>query len=355
MRHKASWSAAILTRGLVLSFLCSALPLAGQPDPETALLFESQDPLDMTLLLDVETVRHDIGDDHSYHAATFLFSSTDRATPALPLRIRTRADFRRRPENCDFPPLRLNFRKRDVVGTLFANQDKLKLVNHCRDFDPQFEQHVLLEYLIYKGLNVLTPESFRVRLIAMTYSDFSNNTPSITRPAFIIEDENQLAERSMSSVDERNPAPRKAFDPEALALFYLYQYLIGNIDWDYEYPRNLVNIRRKKGGDVIAVPFDFDLAQIVGQARGDDFPMIGSKALRHVLFHDLCLTREELASSIDRFLSKKDDLIAIFSSHQLLTDASISHAMWYVDRFYRVLEDEALIEREFIQPCRSDS
>ncbi len=33
---------------------------------------------------------------------------------------------------CEFPPLRFNFLTRDTEQTVFAGQDKLKLVTHCR-------------------------------------------------------------------------------------------------------------------------------------------------------------------------------------------------------------------------------
>ena len=49
-----------------------------------------------------------------------------------PVKIRLRGHSRVRV--CDFPPLRLNF-PADVDGqSVFAGQDKLKLVTHCRNY-----------------------------------------------------------------------------------------------------------------------------------------------------------------------------------------------------------------------------
>ena len=36
-------------------------------------------------------------------------------------------------EVCDMPPLKLDFERGELSGTLLANQNKLKLVTHCLD------------------------------------------------------------------------------------------------------------------------------------------------------------------------------------------------------------------------------
>ena len=46
------------------------------------------------------------------------------------IRVRVRGKSRLRV--CDFPPLRLNFAEGATEQTIFAGQDKLKLVTHCR-------------------------------------------------------------------------------------------------------------------------------------------------------------------------------------------------------------------------------
>ena len=56
--------------------------------------------------------------------------------------IRTRGLFRR--ENCDLPPLQLNFKKKQVKGTLLAGQDKLKIVAPC-GHGAEWQQKVILE------------------------------------------------------------------------------------------------------------------------------------------------------------------------------------------------------------------
>ena len=46
----------------------------------------------------------------------------------------------------------------------------MKVVTHCNN-SKVYSEYVLKEYLIYKIYNILSPVSFRVRLIRMKYVD----------------------------------------------------------------------------------------------------------------------------------------------------------------------------------------
>jgi hypothetical protein len=68
-------------------------------------------------------------------------------TAPLSTLVRARGNFWHR--NCDFPPITLNFRRSQVEGTLFEQQNKLKMVNHYK-ITRQYEQAVLREYLAFR-------------------------------------------------------------------------------------------------------------------------------------------------------------------------------------------------------------
>jgi hypothetical protein len=75
----------------------------------------------------------------------------------LDVSIRIRGNFRK--EYCELPPLRLNFKKSQVKGTLFKGQDKLKLVAPCQH-GLESQQKLLLEYLAYRTYEILTDYCF---------------------------------------------------------------------------------------------------------------------------------------------------------------------------------------------------
>ena len=72
-------------------------------------LFESNELIELIVAFDMPAVLRDIGDDRKYHDAFLSYLDLNGDTIQLQIRIRTRGNFRRDPDNCDFPPLRFDF------------------------------------------------------------------------------------------------------------------------------------------------------------------------------------------------------------------------------------------------------
>ena len=58
-------------------------------------------------------------------------------------------------EQCRYPPLSIKLKKKQVKGTLFAGQDKLKLVTLCRD-TATYRRYLGQEYTIYRIYRLLS-------------------------------------------------------------------------------------------------------------------------------------------------------------------------------------------------------
>ena len=121
-----------------------------------------------------------------YHPGQWTYIDESGETNRLDVSIRIRGNFRR--EYCELPPMRLNFKKSQVKGTLFTGQDKLKLVAPCQH-GLESQQKLLLEYLAYRTFEILTDQSFGTRLIRLSYVDSDEAMRSWTDLAFVIEDD----------------------------------------------------------------------------------------------------------------------------------------------------------------------
>lgn len=112
-------------------------------------------------------------------------------TIELDLQVRARGNSRKR--ICVFPPLRLNFKKNQLEGTLFEGQDKLKLVIFCKKGDVS-KADVMEEYAAYRIFSLFSDISFRVRLVNITFSDTDGRLDKKLKQGFgfLIEPENQL-------------------------------------------------------------------------------------------------------------------------------------------------------------------
>jgi hypothetical protein len=114
--------------------------------PAFADLFDSEEPLAIKLAGPLSAVFRD-RDDPEYQDAELTYLDSVRGEVAVPLRVRVRG--KSRAELCDVPPLRLNFRRKDLADTVFAGENNLKLVTHC-ETSATYDQYLLLEYLTYR-------------------------------------------------------------------------------------------------------------------------------------------------------------------------------------------------------------
>lgn len=118
-----------------------------------------------------------------------------RGDRSFEVEVKARGHFRRKRGNCSFPPYRLNFKKKEVKGTIFDGLDKVKVVSHCRESRKSFERYIYREYLAYKTLNILTETSFSFRLLNIEYADSKGRYKPRQYSAFFIEPVEQLAKR----------------------------------------------------------------------------------------------------------------------------------------------------------------
>lgn len=289
-----------------------------------------------------------------YQPATLAYLDSSGANVNVPLRVRVRG--KSRAAMCSFPPLLLNFRTGDLAGTLLEGEDRLKLVTHC-DTRQSYDDYVLLEYLAYRVLNVLTPQSLRARLAAVSYTDSARERDLGTRRGILLEDEERFAERQGWTIVESPTVERAKYDAEALALLDVFQYLIGNTDWSAfagptgdECCHNVVPYARADG-TFVPVPYDFDASGIVDPPHAAPDERLRIRDVRQRLYRGRCRTPAELAPIFARFEEQKASIVALFDKDQGLDPAVATRARKYVEDFFAVLGDEPRRQKAFFDVC----
>ena len=162
-------------------------------------LFDRDDILKLTILSDFASLMNDRGEERSYHDGLLYYVNNSNDTIVRKVKIKTRGNFRRDPANCTYPPIMVKFGKLKSADSIFIDQSKLKLVTQCRQ-----ENYVLLEYLAYRINNLLTDQSYRIRLAHITYAELESKEPYFTRYAFFIENEKALAQRINAEIYKPN-------------------------------------------------------------------------------------------------------------------------------------------------------
>ena len=351
------------TRALVRGLLAAAMLMHAVAQTATAQeetgsqLFQSLEPLRLTINAPFNSIHRDRGDDREYQPATMLITDNNGQQAALDLEIRVRGKFRARKDICQNPPLRLNFKRNSLDNTVFEGEDKLKLVVQCKNSDA-YEQYLYLEYLNYRVYQLFTDNSLRVRMATVTYYDTERERDLGTRPAFFIEDEDLMGERTgMTQVkaDRLRPAD---YDAENLNLVALFQYFTGNTDWSAfsgpagdECCHNIIPYSRGSG-PMVPVPYDFDSTGMVDASYAQVADALPIRNVRQRLYRGVCQADNILQANVARFREKENEIRALFANQAGLSDRTLSSALNYVDLFYETINDPADLKKSIIDKCR---
>ena len=318
---------------------------------EAAPLFSSDEPLVITLRTDIKWLR-DVRSDSTETDGTVIFTDLDGSSVERPVEVRTRGNWRRDKRNCRFPPLRLDLPRSQMEGTVFEGQDKLKLVTPCHDSRDDYQRYVLKEYLVYRAYQRITPLSFRTRLVEITYEDTSEDYETRTKLAFLIESDEQMAERNgavYQDVEQFHPA---RMDAEAAVIASVFNFMVGFTDVSQTFFHNSKLIRTEDGR-YIPVGYDFDFSGAVNARYASPDPSLGLRRVTDRAYRGFCrpeLDREWIAGL---FLARRDAIRAEYESFDLLEEDRVEDMLEYYDDFYEILENEGRFERYVVRACRN--
>lgn len=292
-----------------------------------------------------------------YFPGQWSYTTDEGATQRLDISIRTRGIFRR--EYCQLPPLQLNFKKKQVKETLFAGQDKLKVVAPCKD-GPKSQQHVVLEYLAYRTFEILTDHSFGTRLIRLSYVDSDEKLPPWTDLTFVIEDDKDMAKRLDLTRLKVVSNDYDQLDLPRTALVELFQLLIANNDYSVlqaaegrECCHNSQILAPKDNADVrIPVPYDFDISGLVNAPYAAPPSYIPIRFVRTRYYRGLCQPAGNLDDAIATMQSKRDEINTLFESAKELEPKTKKKTLAFIEGFYEILDDPEKIETEILARCR---
>jgi hypothetical protein len=351
------------TVGAVGTFQLAAAVGPTRPASQERPLFTSHEVAELTIRAPLEDIFQHRGDESEEYAGVVVIHGPSAECDTVDVEIRTRGHSRLQKRICRFPPLRLDFPKSGVAGTLFEGQDKLKLVTHCQDDREEYEQYVLLESLIYRVYNTLTPLSFRVRQARITYEDTGESREAMTRYGFLIEHEEEVAERTGWSHIVAPLVPPDAIDPENLALVGVFQYMIGNVDWSAfqagpdasECCHNTKPIGTTVG-PVFTLPYDFDISGLVNARYANrlfsgNLEKMGLRNVRQRRYRGLCRSAAFWPSIFTEFNERRDEIEQLFRGQEGLETGVLEEALEYIGDFYDVINDEARVRREFERHC----
>ena len=342
-----------MTRFRPVLSLCLCIAVGPAFGSSADPLFQANDRLEIVIEAPWATFLREKSRDKNLDGILRVTDATG-AEQAFDVKVRARG--RSRHEYCDFPPIRLKFRRSKVKDTLFDQQHKLKLVSHCM-MSGSYEQLVLREYLAYRMLNTITDNSFRVRLMRVRYVDSEGRRDDITRYAFLIEHKKRLGKRLDTAERSVRKTSVDALDPAHLNVTSVFAFMVGNTDYspivgpDGKDCCHNIKLFGNRGELLLAIPYDFDQAGVVDAPYAVPNQRLGIRSVQQRVYRGRCGNNQHLEETLQLFQDRREEIYALIEQQEELKDSARKRVGNYIERFFEIIDDPRKVERQLEKRC----
>ena len=312
------------------------------------LLFASDDLLEMELYFNIPALLNDREKEQKFDAA-ILYYDSDSTKHELKTQIRVRGNFRRKEANCAFPPFSLYFDKANTANSIFEGQKKIKFVSHCNGGDM-----VLEEYLIYKTYAILTNNAYKVRLANINYVDFSGDVMTFNAFAFMLENTKKMGKRLDGKIIKPDSIYFEELNSRSVAMISLFQYLIGNTDWDFSMQKNFKYLERNDS-HIIPIAYDFDLAEVINSYYPTHESIFGKEAIERRTFKCIEIEKDVFFDAVNTMKSKKEQIYDLYLEFPYLSNTRKIEILNYYEEFFDKLKRKHKLYRELKKVCKNRS
>lgn len=315
-------------------------------------LFDKEFPIEIELLLPLDSIKAESCSDAHYYKAILRYTERGGEKISLKVRVKKRGNFRCDSRNCTQPPLMFNFSKKSVKGTLFENQDKLKLVLPCRPGRGKYQQYIQEELAVYKLYNELSPYSFKVRPVKLTLQDINRPLDTVTLYSFFIESEEAMALRLRGKILNATNVRQREFESFSMTRLSIFQFMIGNTDWSTTEPHNIVILSLNPFEPPVPVPYDFDWSGIINTPYSRPNSTLPITKVTERYYLGRCIGADTLYRVINEFKDKKASLIELITKEKMgLSEGSKIKMKDFLDEFFEMAEDKSWLLKRIDGEC----
>ena len=313
-------------------------------------LFEVNAPARVTLSFDLKAFSKNKNNDE-YQKALLGFEIAEADT-IITKEVRVKARGNSRKKRCTFPPTRLNINNSHVENKYLEETKNIKLVTHCKN-SIVYEKYILKEYLVYKLFNVISPNSFRVRLLSVDYIDTGNKGKDVNTWAFLIEPEGLLDQRLGGIKIDQDNLSQKFMEPKDMVRLTLFNYMIGNTDFAVTRRHNVKIMMPEDVTKKLAVPipYDFDYSGLVNATYAVPFEGLGLKSVKERYYLGSCANEAVIPEILEEFKTKKEALFQVINEIDYLPERERKYMIDYLNEFFRLADQKRFIENNLLSTC----
>ncbi len=280
--------------------------------------------------------------DEKYQTAVLKYKNQAGEEKVYTAEVRPRGKTRK--EICLHPPIKLKIKKSVLTSEGYLPHNEMKIVWECKP-SGAFEQFIYKEYLAYRLYNLITPASFRAKMVKINLVDTNNPEKVTEKIGFIVEDEEQVAERLASTLMEEKPTDARQFARQHFLNFVFYEYMIGNTDWAFGNSHNARFFQHASTKKVIPVPYDFDYSGLVNAPYAIPHESLPIKEVRERYFKGGSVASPEGAMLRKHFLQSKTVVLDFIKKLDFLDKYHKDDVLQYITDFYKEIEDERQFNR----------
>jgi hypothetical protein len=206
-------------------------------------------------------------------------------------------------------------------------------------------------------LNTLTEQSYRVRLLEVTYVD-QEKGKSKQSFAFLIEPSKHLARRvGMKKLKVASIAASQLLGQE-MNLVSLYQFLVGNTDWAAtqggleECCHNGKLFSSAPEAAAVYVPYDLDMTGYVEPSYAIPSEKVNLSSVRNRRYRGYCQNNDYLAENVSGFNEHRDEIVQLVSADIGLSRRQLKNNLKYINSFYELINDEGRLTKHVERFCR---
>lgn len=320
-------------------------------DAEARVLFQSKTQLEFQLVGNYKVISKDRDTlSTKEYWGEVRMKDAAGADVKYPVQLRTRGHYRLANRNCSFVPLRLDFKKDSVKGTVFDGHDKLKLVTHCQS-NARYDEYMVREWLAYEVHNLITPRSYRARLAKITYVDSATGTPIETRNGVLLEHEDDVAKRMEGEVVEIRRALFDDVDHDQIMEVATWEAFSGGTDWSLAALHN-IRLVRQHNGNLMPVAYDLDFTGLVGTHYSTPDPRLGIRSVKDRLYRGPCKEPEAMAKYLQPYKDKKDAILALYKDTPGLDGRYRGDTQNWLNQWFKMLDNPRELKWMFVENCK---
>lgn len=193
--------------------------------------------------------------------------------------------------------------------------------------------------------NMITEYSFRVQMLHVRYLDEEGELYS-ENLAFLIEPTAAMAMRLNCKESETQLRTTSALHPDLHANLLMYEYMIGNVDWDISALHNLKLLRPLKGGAYIPVPYDFDISGVVQAHYAAPQERVNQRFVGQRMLLGEFINEDCFKASVQRYLDAEKAIMSTCTNFIQLDEKERTKIIDYLEPFF------AQIKKPDISPSK---